>query len=550
MAAQPGNAVVLLCGPQGSQQAGASVVLEYSPTSASTRVCAGIKAPWLAASTLRDTRAVRHSPAVDQNARTEATWPVGIVLESHDRASWGVAEHVDDGSSALWGKFERTLQPQPRAPWGVAAPKDLRDHSPWGRYERRVQPQPRARWGVAIALDDRATSAWLGPMRAVQPQHQARFERSAAVDARRWLPWTRYSRELAPGWGVVTPGHPGPVPEALFYILPARFYMTVHSITAERLSDLAEIPIYDVTLGADAGSFAWSFSANGPASVFDLLAPTAGLPTQLRITVDGLEWVFVVETVRRNREFGKAAVSIGGRSATALIGAPWQRVNARTNTEARTAQQLAADALALSGVGLDWGLTDWLVPAGAWSHQGTALAAVQAIAEAAGGYVLSHRSDATLLVRHPYPVAPWDWGAGVADVELAPDAILTSAIERRDGPDINAVYVSGTSQGVLAWVKRAGTAGDKLAAMVADPLNTHVDASRQRGLAVLGAAGAKQHVTLDLPVLTGPSEPGVLDVGQLVQINEAAPWRGRVRAITLRGARPVVRQSVTLERHL
>ena len=164
--------------------------------------------------------------------------------------------------------------------------------------------------------------------------------------------------------------------------------------------------------------------------------------------------------------------------------------------------------------------------------------------------MLSHRSAATLLVRHPYPTAPWDWGAGVADVELAPDAIITSAIERRDGADINAVYVSGTSQGVLAWVKRTGSAGEKLAPMVADALDTHVDAARQRGLAILGAAGPKHFVTLDLPVLTGPSEPGVLDVGQLVQINEATPWRGRVRAIGLRGGRPVVRQSVTLERHL
>ena len=69
----------------------------------------------------------------------------------------------------------------------------------------------------------------------------------------------------------------------------------------------------------------------------------------------------MVETLRRSSEFAKGAVSIGGRSATALIGSPWQRVAARTNSAARTAQQLAGDALDLSGVALDWGLTDWLV---------------------------------------------------------------------------------------------------------------------------------------------------------------------------------------------
>jgi hypothetical protein len=550
MAAQDGGSVFLLYGAQGAQQAGDTVLLEYTPVSTSARVSAGTHAPWRPAAIVRNTRALPSEAARQEQHRIAAGWPVGIKLDADDRAPWGVATRSDDGAAARWGRYEGRPQPQPRAPWGAAARADDDAASPWGRYEGRLQPQPRARWGVAAPADDRSHALWLGPMVPAQPAHQARFERSVAVDARRWLPWVRFSRFLAPGWAVVTPVDPGPVPQALLFILPARFYMTVHNVFAERLPDLAEVPLYEVSLNADAGSFAWTFSASGPASLFDLLAPTAGLPAQLRITVDGIAWVFVVETLRRSAEFAKGAVTIGGRSATALIGSPWQRLGARTNSDARTAQQLAAEALDLSGVTLDWGLTDWLVPAGAWSHQGTPLAAVQAIAEAAGGHVLSHRSAATLMVRHPYPTAPWEWGAGAADVELAPDAIITSAIERRDGADINAVYVSGTSQGVLAWVKRAGTAGDKLAAMVADPLNTHVDAARQRGLAVLGAAGPKHFITLDLPVLTGPSEPGVFDVGQLVQVNEATPWRGRVRAISLRGGRPVVRQSVTLERHL
>ena len=162
-----------------------------------------------------------------------------------------------------------------------------------------------------------------------------------------------------------------------------------------------------------------------------------------------------------------------------------------------------------------------------------------------------------MLTRHPYsqrtgdnPGAPWGWMTGPADVDLALDAIITDGVERRDGPDINAVYVSGTTQGVLANVKRAGTAGDKLSAMVTDALITHVDAARQRGLAVLGAAGSKYNVRLELPVLTGPSQPGVLEVGQLVPVQAASPWRGRVRAVSAAYKRPTLRQTVTLERHL
>lgn len=350
---------------------------------------------------------------------------------------------------------------------------------------------------------------------------------------------------------------PVPVGASLF-ILPARFYMTTHNVFAQRLPDLAPVPLYDATVSADAGSYCWTLQLSGPASLFELLAPVAGLPAQIRVTMDGIPWVFAVDGMQRTSAFGKTGVSVTGRSVTALIGAPYLRALTRDNAStARLAQQLALSALEFSGVDLDWGLTDWLVPAGAWSHSGTPLEAVQAIAQAAGGYLQSHRSDPTLLTRHPYsqrtgdyPGAPWEWMTGPADVELAPDVIITDGVDRQDGADINAVYVSGTAQGVLARVKRTSTAGDKLSAMVTDALITHADAARQRGLAILGAAGSKYNVRLELPVLTGASQPGVLEVGQLVQVNAASPWRGRVRAVSASYKRPTLRQTVTLERHL
>ncbi len=138
----------------------------------------------------------------------------------------------------------------------------------------------------------------------------------------------------------------------------------------------------------------------------------------------------------------------------------------------------------------------------------------------------------------------------MADVELAQDALITEGVQRQDGPDINAVYVSGTSAGVLALVKRLGSAADKLSLMVTDSLITHTDAARQRGLSILGAAGHKYAVSLDLPVLTGVGQPGVLDVGQLVQVNASVPWRARVRGVSVQAKMPTLRQTVTLERHL
>lgn len=354
---------------------------------------------------------------------------------------------------------------------------------------------------------------------------------------------------------------------ASFFILPARFYMTTHTIIAHRLPDGLELPIYGASVSADSGSFCWQLSATGPASLLTLLEPVGGLPTQIRVTLDGLPFVFVVDAITRTHAFGKTGVSISGRSTTSLVGAPYLRAISRTNSMPITAQQMALEALSGTGVDLDWGigagalanggLVDWLLPSNAFSHVGTPLDAVQAIVQAAGGTVQSHPSAPTLIARHPYGQrigdvsgAPWDWSAGAPDVALAVDALITESLERRDGADINAVYVSGTTQGVLAQVKRTGSAGDKLAALVTDPLLTHTDAARQRGLAILGAAGQQYNVRVDLPVLTGANQPGILSVGQLVQVNANTPWRGRVRAISVNAQLPTIRQSVTLERHL
>lgn len=370
---------------------------------------------------------------------------------------------------------------------------------------------------------------------------------------------------------IIVPAPPPPPPpppeQALLYILPARHFIMAHTIYIERVSDSLELPFYDYSISADVGSFCWSFSGNGHTILMQLLTPVDGIPVQIRAILDGIEFVFSVDKVSRNRSFGQSGVSVSARSVTSSLSAPYALSTARTNSQDMTAYQIGTFALQDSGIDLDFGvgagvdanggIVDWLVPAGAFSNIGTPLQVVQSVVEAAGGYVQSHRSQPILLARHPYGGriadaggAPWLWMDGSADVELAPDSLITESIERMDGADINGVYVSGTSHGVLGLVKITGTAGDKLAPMLTDPLLTHVDAARQRGLSILGAGGKKQSIRLDLPVLVGAHQPGILDVGQLVQVNSTTPWRGRVRSVSVNARMPTLRQSVTLERFL
>lgn len=509
------------------------------------------------------------------SAEPAAVWNRSVTARSDRAAPWALAAPA----SGLWALVHQAaaiLKQQAAAPWQLAVPaSDL-----WALVHQAAalhRRQAAAPWQLAQPRDATRTGAHgVGQARSARLLMPWQTGRAVPPGREVWPPVgpsVRPPREInthlvfaCPPWAGgrvhLVFGHSCivPAPQAGFVILPARFYMAVHSLVAHRLPDLTPIPIYDLSLSADAGSFGWTFSASAPIDAFDALAPSSGLPAQVRFTLDGLTFAFAVDSLQRTEEFGRRSVRFAGRSITALLARPYARETTRSNPGApATAQQLAEQALDLAGVALDWGLTDWLVPAGAWSHSGTPLAAVQAIVEAAGGYLQSHRSAATLLARHPYPElpgglpgGPWNWTAPgvVPDVELAPDAIITSAIERRDGSDINGVYVSGTTQGVLALVKRTATAADKLASLITDPLITAQEAALQRGLATLGAAGPKHLVSISLPVLTGVGQPGVLDVGQLVQVNTTTPWRGRVRSVNVDARMPGARQSVQIERHL
>lgn len=530
-----------------------------------------------------------HGQAKREERHGGGAWKIANAAEATPGAAWQQSSRVTNTPAAAWRAAQQIAQAwalaheraavvaqELAAPWGIGASAS----AAWALAHERAAAH-RLSAAVLWQVGEHRHATHTGV-------HGGGLHRSASLLA----PWQQ-AGVLPPGrevWPPATPSQPtprvpsthlvfacppwlgGPVhlvfgrvcglptgPLAPVYILPARFYMAVHTLTAHRLPDLAPVPIFDVSLSADVGSFGWTFSASAPSSVFDQLAPTAGLPAQIRITLDGMPFVFVVDSLQRDERFGQRGARISGRSATALLARPYARETARLSTAAATAQQLALDALEFTGVGLDWGLTDWLVPTGAWSHTGTPLAAVQAIVEAAGGYLQSHRSAATLLARHPYPElagglpgGPWNWYAlgVVPDVELAPDAIITSGIERRDGADINGVYVSGVSQGVLRLVKRTGTAADKLAGLITDPLITAQEVALQRGLSTLGAAGPKHLVQIELPVLTGASQPGVLDVGQLVQVNASSAWRGRVRSVSVNAKMPKARQTVQIERHL
>lgn len=335
-------------------------------------------------------------------------------------------------------------------------------------------------------------------------------------------------------------------------IVPKReIYIVINDVTLVRADDGTPIDCTSLTLGADVDSWAWSWRASISAKDQDKLTPGAGAPAcELLAHVNGGVWRVFVESMQRDREFGKASLTIGGRSVGAVWDDPYAAQQVFKNDMPAQMQQLAIAALATNGVPsewlIDWQVPDWLVPAGVWSHQGTPMSAICRIAEAAGGYVQSAPAGGGLIVRPRYPAAPWAWGGLAPDIELPAAVVRQEGIEWRNKALYNRVFVSGSGTGgVLGRVTRGGTAGDLIAPMITDPLCTDVQAARARALPVLSDVGRQALVKLRLPVL---AETGVIVPGQLVQYVDGEVTRiGLTRSVDVQAGRPQVWQTIGVQ---
>jgi hypothetical protein len=329
----------------------------------------------------------------------------------------------------------------------------------------------------------------------------------------------------------------------------------LNQVSITRVIDGVVVPALSASLSLDADSWCWGFEATLPGLAQALVEPTADGPVALAVTVNGTTFEVLAESISRERVFGQNRLRLSGRSVHALLDAPYAPEQTFAQSALRTSQQLMDDVLSINGVSLGWiidyGLEPWVVPGGVFSHQGTWINALIAMARAGGGYLLPHASERRLAVRPRYPLAPWQWDSVTPDLVLPEAAVSRESVAWKERPTYNRVHVSGQNQGVLAQVSRAGTAGDVLAPMVTDALITDAVAARQRGLAVLSDTARQRHLSLRLPVLPAT---GVIGIGSFVRYElgagpSAEALIGIVRAVSLDIGMPQVTQTITLECH-
>ncbi|WP_416406439.1 hypothetical protein RCH27_20715 [Paracidovorax citrulli] len=343
-----------------------------------------------------------------------------------------------------------------------------------------------------------------------------------------------------------------PEPGTTIVIPVRRRYIVINNIILRRVDSGAELRAHSFGMSLDYQSWTWTWSASlHHDAAAHLGRDSAGDPAEIEVQVNGVHFRLRIERLVEDRRFlPQLRWSVSGKGKAMPLGAPYAPVQSFFNTTARTAQQLAADALTFNGVGIgwavDWQIVDWQVPAGAWSLQGTAIDAINDIAAAAGGYVQPHPTDAVFRVLPRYPAPSWTWGGVVPDIEIPGAAAEVVGIEHVDRPGYNRVFLGGFGAGVFGPFKRAGSAGDVLAPQVTHALITHPDVHRARGIAELSDTGRQEHVSLQMQVLP---DTGVIHPGQFVRYVGDRTVVGIVRRTAIDWSRPTLRQTLEIETH-
>ena len=333
-----------------------------------------------------------------------------------------------------------------------------------------------------------------------------------------------------------------------------KVYIVSNEIYCKRLSDDAPIQLLSCQVGIDRDSFAWSFSASVPYTEVDKVAPTVDGMTEIELGINGIIWRFVVENYGKRSQFAKTDVTIGGRSLTAYLTEPYAAKRDYNHSAASFATALADAELnrggEVSGFELDWQLIDdlgWAVPANTLNYQGlTPLQAIQKIAAAGGGFVQSHPSEPTVMVVPDYPIASWHWASATPNKIILPDLVKSESLQWQEKPAYNGVYVEGVTSGVVAFVKRTGTAGENQAETFVDRMTCDQAAARQKGLSILSEGGKQARMSIDLPM---HNSIGLLLPSMLIEVS--GQWRGLVRGVSISVQQKglSITQSVDVERH-
>lgn len=325
--------------------------------------------------------------------------------------------------------------------------------------------------------------------------------------------------------------------------------MIENSASLVRWPDLTPLPVTQMTIETDFESWCWALTATlAGADAWALVQPNP-LAREVLATINGQEWLFLLDVPSGNQAFNRDSVTLKGRSRSAWLDTPYTPNASYRNTSAREMQQLGEEALDNSGWTLDWQGENWLVPADRWQGLNSPIGRLVRLAQATDDGLYTHPADQIITLQKRWPVPAWALDDALIDLWIPADAVIELARSPVYTPPLNGVYVSGTSHGVLGFVKITGTDG---ALQPNDPIvhellcDAEGVAARQRGLNALSNSGPGYVIDAQLPFSPeiGLVPPGlVVSVADLVGLSRSCRVRAFVSGSTL-----IIQQDISLER--
>jgi hypothetical protein len=504
---------------------------------------------------------------------------------------WGRVWATDRLRMLAWQPALYRRQEPAIFPWVVVYPRDAVNLAPWNRAQLpaliyqappAVPYVPPAGASINVTLMPGYTppssmslnAVLLGPgekpsvivMRADPPGDIIRWGLVSTADGRSVLRWGHGPQYRCPdpppidsGW-TGSPNEPPPIPIA------RKVYIVMNDVSVVRLPERTPIEVLSVDLQASVDSWCWGVRMElADPTQIALLKPDGNGPKLVEITMNTYVWTAIIESRERSREFANAGVTVIGRSQTALLADDYTARRSLAVTDPYSAQQLANLEITQRALPftIDWQGLDWVVPGGVWYYQDLGpIDVIAQIAASRGAVLQSHPSDPKLIVQSRYPVSPWSWSAGVADVALPADWITNVDAHQQSKPVYDAVIIAGQQQGVLAKVTRAASAGVTFASQVVDQLIVTSSVAGERGRNVLADRGQQEQVDMDIPLFA----PGTITAGMsglyapllLVDVQDPSdPWQGQSVGVTITARRAgadnkalEIWQRVSLERHL
>ncbi len=337
-------------------------------------------------------------------------------------------------------------------------------------------------------------------------------------------------------------------------IIPSLRSYIVHNVISATIGGISVDPL-SFSIKTDMNGYCWQggigISPDDYAKVKTELDSSIGDEPLISVFINDLQFNIIAENQSRSRQFGKTTHNIDGRSITAKLGADYASANDMLFNDASFASQIASQQLqSLPFTISNFGVTDWLIPASTYAVSNkTPIGVISEIADAAGGFVLSHPTDTTLSIKKRWKVSAWALSSATPDVTIPAAVIVNATDSINKATRYNTVTLIGS---VGHEIYRATQGRDVSAPTLSDALFTDQNVTIPKGESVLSDSGT--HAIYSLKMIMTDTMP-LAELGQIWQVNDTdGAWRGIVTGIdisvSLVNDAPTVHQTLTVNRYL